>query len=200
MAHCRPRPPASPHIPPGLGDWSESRALGPRREPSGRRCRKTQRGLCGQTDPGLTPRSASGLRHNSMSCSELISSSANMGTTTAPRWGRSETTGTGHRAWSPACGRCSRRRAAPGHASRLSGPARGPHSRPASCREFRAAPGQARRGAGRVSSPTYVSGEPLNSQVSVLVKGVVGFHLQLPQASRRHGPVFQGRVILVTPW
>lgn len=72
---------------------------------------------------------------------------------------------------------------------------------PAQCpAALRAIPGQASQGAGRVSSPIYVSGEPLNSQVSVLVKGVVGFHLQLPQPSRRHGPVFQGRVILVTPW
>lgn len=37
-------------------------------------------------------------------------------------------------------------------------------------------------------------------QVSVLVKGIVGFHLQLAQASRWHGTVFQGRIVLVTPW
>lgn len=37
-------------------------------------------------------------------------------------------------------------------------------------------------------------------QVSVLVKGIVGFHLQLAQASRWHGTVFQGRIVFVTPW
>lgn len=39
-----------------------------------------------------------------------------------------------------------------------------------------------------------------NSQVSILVKGIIGFHFQLSEPSRRHGPIFQRRVIFVTPW
>lgn len=37
------------------------------------------------------------------------------------------------------------------------------------------------------------------SQVSVLVKGVIGFNLEFPQASRWHGTIFNGGFILIAP-
>lgn len=38
------------------------------------------------------------------------------------------------------------------------------------------------------------------SQVSVLIKSIISFDLQFPQAGRRHRTIFNRRVVLITPW
>lgn len=55
---------------------------------------------------------------------------------------------------------------------------------------------------GRLSSFTEISQWDFlgwYSQVSVLVKGVVGLNLEFPQARWRHCTIFNGRFILITP-